>query len=103
VGKEHTGAYRGFYYSLLGYAKMSRNEIEAWDRWVGPEALGPRRQQTGIVAQPRAIGPAKLVRVYWPGSALKDEIKKRDISGATMESIPVDNVSRPSGEGPFSA
>jgi hypothetical protein len=103
VGREHTGSYRGFYYSLLGYAKMSRNEIEAWDRWVGPESLGQRRQQTGIVAQPRAIGPARLVRVYWPGSASRDEIKNRDISGTTIQSIPVDNVSRHIGGGTVSA
>jgi hypothetical protein len=71
---------------------MSRNEIEAWDRWVGPDAPGPR-QQTGLVAQKRTIGPSRLCKVFWPGSMSRDERKDGDISGATAQSIPVDNVS----------
>jgi hypothetical protein len=75
--------YPGFYYSLLGYARMSRNEIEAWDRWLGPET-GLRRQQTGLVAQVRSIWPSILCMLHY----------SEDQSMPVPKNVDVANVSR---------
>jgi len=77
---------------MLGYAKISCNEIESWDRWIGPEGS---RQQTGLVAQTRAIGPARLCKITWPEGMSRVEVLDGDVPHAKVEWIQVGNVSHP--------
>jgi hypothetical protein len=51
------------------------------------------KQPVGLVAQQRAIEPARLCKIHWPDGQIRDGLEAEDISGATVERVSVDNVS----------
>jgi hypothetical protein len=84
--------YRGFYYSLLGYAKLSRNEVEAWDKWVDGQPR-QRQQSKALIAQTRAVGPSRLCKIFWPEETPREMLSDEQVLRAKIQPIRTDNVS----------
>jgi hypothetical protein len=88
---KHNGEYEPLLYTLHGYAKISRNEMEAPDRWDA------RNGHIVVPAKPRVIlrtmGPARLCKITWPEDILEAEEEDEKLQQASVQIIQTDNVS----------
>jgi hypothetical protein len=90
---QHNGAYEQFFYSLHGYAKIPRNELESYDRWE------IRNGQSMVSRKPRVnrrtMGPAMLCKVTWPEEDEVEAQKDEDyqVNRASVQIIRTEGVS----------
>jgi hypothetical protein len=71
---------------------LSRNETEAWNKWVSGQARD-REQSSALVPHTRAIGPSRLCKIFWPEDISRDQVSDEEIIRARVEGVRTDNVS----------